>query len=115
MSQPQTRIHPEPAEHRNQLTYVIGDNLYINLNDRCTLVCQFCPKTHGVKRVHDYDLSLDHRPDAAEIIAELGDPARYGQVVFCGFGEPTLRLEALLQIARYVKEHGGRTRINTDV
>ncbi len=98
----------------NQLTYVIGDNLYINLNDRCTLECQFCPKTHGIKRVHNYDLTLDHRPETEQIIAEIGDPSRYQQIVFCGFGEPTLRLKALLQIARYVKEHGGSTRINTD-
>jgi TatD family-associated radical SAM protein len=102
------------AEKGNQLTYVIGDNLYINLNDRCTLECEFCPKTHGVKKVHDYDLTLDHRPEVADIIADIGDPSRYRQVVFCGFGEPTLRLKALLEIARHVKEHGGNTRINTD-
>lgn len=106
--------HQEPAVKQNQLTYTIGDNLYINLNDRCTLECRFCPKTHGIKKVHDYDLTLDHRPEVDQIIAEIGDPTRYNQVVFCGFGEPTLRLKALLEIARYVKEHGGSVRINTD-
>ena len=98
----------------NQLSYTIGDSLYLNLNDRCTLECDFCPKTHGIKRVHEYDLTLDHRPEVEEIIAAIGDPSGYQQVVFCGFGEPTLRLKALLKIAGYVKGHGGRTRINTD-
>ena len=98
----------------NQLTYTIGDSLYINLNDRCTLECDFCPKTHGIKQVHDYDLTLDHRPELDKIIADIGDPSIYHQVVFCGFGEPTLRLKTLLKIASYIKDHGGSTRINTD-
>jgi len=98
----------------NQLTYTIGDNLYINLNDRCTLRCAFCPKTHGIKQVRTYDLTLDHRPDVDDIIDDIGDPRIYQQVIFCGFGESTLRLKALLKIAGYVKDHGGSTRVNTD-
>jgi TatD family-associated radical SAM protein len=35
-------------------------------------------------------------------------------VVFCGFGEPTLRLKVLLEVARWVKSRGGRVRVNTD-
>ncbi|MCB1859069.1 MAG: TatD family nuclease-associated radical SAM protein [Gammaproteobacteria bacterium] len=97
-----------------QLSYVIGDSLYLNITDRCTLACEFCPKTQGIPRVHDYDLTLEQRPEVADIIASIGDPARYRQVVFCGFGEPTLRLKVLLEVARYVKSRGGSVRVNTD-
>lgn len=96
------------------ISYAIGDRLYLNITDRCTLQCAFCPKHNGSHRVHDYDLTLDHRPDVAEIIAALGDPTAYREVVFCGFGEPTLRLNVLLETAGHIRQAGGRVRINTD-
>lgn len=96
------------------VTYTIDDRLYINLTDRCTLSCDFCPKTNGHWEVHDYNLQITHRPEVEEIIAEIGDPTRYRQIVFCGYGEPTLRLKPLLAIASWVKERGGSVRINTD-
>lgn len=97
-----------------QLSYVIRDSLYLNITDRCTLACTFCPKTQGVKTVHDFDLTLDHRPSVKEIIAAIDDPAHYQQVVFCGFGEPTLRFKVLIAVATYIKANGGRVRVNTD-
>jgi len=97
-----------------QISYPIGNRLYLSINDRCTLECAFCPKTQGSRMVHDFDLTMEHRPEAAEIIASIDDPARYDQIVFCGYGEPTLRLKVLLEVARYIKAHGGRVRINTD-
>jgi TatD family-associated radical SAM protein len=96
------------------ISYRIGDRLYLSITDRCTLECTFCPKNRGSWEVRGYDLAMDHRPDAAEIIAAIGDPARYDEVVFCGYGEPTLRLRVLLEVARHVKAHGGRVRVNTD-
>jgi TatD family-associated radical SAM protein len=97
-----------------EISYTIGDRLYLNITDRCTLECAFCPKTLGSLQVHEYDLTLDHRPSAAEIIASIEDPAKYAEVVFCGYGEPTLRLNVLLEVAHWVKAHGGKVRINTD-
>jgi len=96
------------------ISYTIGDRLYLNITDRCTLQCAFCPKHNGSNRVHDYDLTLDHRPSIEEIIASIDDPANYREVVFCGYGEPTLRLKVLLATARHIKADGGRVRINTD-
>jgi TatD family-associated radical SAM protein len=64
--------------------------------------------------VQGYDLSFDHRPGSAEIIAAIDDPTRYHEVVFCGFGEPTLRLGVLLEVAQDIKARGGRVRVNTD-
>lgn len=96
------------------VSYTIGDRLYLNITDRCTLRCAFCPKHQGSHRVHEYDLGLDHRPTQAEIIAAIDDPTAYSEVVFCGFGEPTLRLKVLLETARHVRGRGGRVRVNTD-
>lgn len=96
------------------LAYPIRDSLYLNITDRCTLQCQFCPKHNGTHQLHDYDLTLNHRPETDEIIAAIGDPRRYRQIVFCGYGEPTLRLKVLLTVARDIKAKGGVVRLNTD-
>ncbi len=98
----------------NQISYQIEDRLYLNITDRCTLGCSFCPKNNGTMQLHEYDLSLDHRPSAQEVIDSIGDVSAYTEFVFCGYGEPTLRLDVLLEIAKYIKGHGGRVRINTD-
>jgi len=65
-------------------------------------------------RVHEFDLTMNHRPDAQEIIDAIGAPEQYDEVVFCGFGEPTLRLNVLLEVAHAVKGRGTRVRVNTD-
>ena len=96
------------------IAYPIDDRLYLSITDRCTLACRFCPKTQGSTQVHDYDLSMDHRPSTQEIIDAMGDISRYAGVVFCGYGEPTLRLKVLLEVAREIKRQGGHVRVNTD-
>ena len=97
-----------------QIAYTIGNKLYLSITDRCTLECPFCPKTQGHHEVQGYDLTMDHRPDAQEIIDAIDDPTKYEEVVFCGFGEPTLRLKVLLEVAKDIKARGGRVRVNTD-
>ena len=96
------------------IAYTIEDRLYLNITDRCTLACRFCPKTLGSQQVHDYDLTLDHRPETQEVIDAIGNPTDYAEIVFCGYGEPTLRLTVLLEVATYIKENGGKVRVNTD-
>ena len=104
---------PIMSEH-STIVYTIRDSLYINLNNRCTLKCAFCPKFNGSWEVHDYDLALTHKPSAEEVIAEIKDPKQYDEVVFCGFGEPTLRLKELIEVAKWVKSEGAMVRVNTD-
>ncbi|MEJ2611771.1 MAG: TatD family nuclease-associated radical SAM protein [Candidatus Thiodiazotropha sp.] len=97
-----------------QISYQIENNLYLSITDRCTLECAFCPKTQGNMEVKGYDLSFTHRPTAEEVITSIDNPNKYDEIVFCGYGEPTLRLNVLLQVARYIKQQGGYVRVNTD-
>ncbi len=97
-----------------QISYQIDNNLYLSITDRCTLECSFCPKTQGIMTVKGYDLTFQQRPTLEQIIDAIDDPKKYDEVVFCGFGEPTLRLNVLLQAARNIKDRGGRIRVNTD-
>ncbi len=96
------------------LVYTIANSLYINLTDRCTLACEFCPKIQGSMDVHEYNLLLSTRHPVEEYLQKIGDPAQYDEIVFCGFGEPTLRIKELLEIAAYCKKAGTRVRVNTD-
>lgn len=95
-------------------TYQIGENLYINLTNRCSNACTFCVRNEKASYYGNYLWLKDGEPSAQTVIGEIGDPKRYKEVVFCGFGEPTCRLDAMLEIAAYVKAHGGTTRLNTN-
>lgn len=96
------------------ITYQLGESLYINLTNRCTNKCSFCIREHA-DGVGGYNLWLEEEPSAQEIIEAVGDPFRYKEVVFCGFGEPTVRLEELLEVSRYLKKNYNiRIRLNTN-
>lgn len=97
-----------------QISYRLGRSLYLSITDRCTLVCDFCPKTKGSYQIKDFNLQMDHMPSAQEIIDSIDAVGQYDEVVFCGYGESTLRLKVLLQVAGYIKQQGGRVRVNTD-
>ena len=102
------------SDSNGVITYELHGNLYLNITNHCTLRCRFCPKFNRVWDVHSYNLRLTHEPDAAEVLRSVGDPTRYRQIVFCGLGEPTRRLDTLLAVARGVKAQGGQVRLNTD-
>lgn len=99
---------------KDTYTYKIGSNLYINLTNRCSNRCSFCVR-NGKETFEGYSLWLKHGEPAVEtVVAEIGDPKQYGEIVFCGFGEPTYRLADMLQICDYVHLRGGKTRLNTN-
>jgi len=95
------------------IAYKIRNSLYLNLTQRCTADCVFCTRlTRPV--VQGYNLKLDREPTAGELWSAIDDPVKYDQIVFCGFGEPTLRLDALKEVAAKIKSAGGQVRLNTN-
>ncbi len=114
-SQNARRLFRLPAEETpGPATYTIRNSIYVNVTNACDAKCTFCPRTHDNFEVKGYDLRRPKDPSEADIIEAVGDPTAYDEVVFCGFGEPTLRLETVKAVARYVKANGGRTRLNTN-
>ena len=98
--------------------YPLGDALYLNITSACTLACVFCPKIRdGDFEVGGYDLRLTRAPNADEVwtaVRAAGIDGR-AEVVFTGFGEPTKRLEVLLETTRRLKAAGvRRVRVDTD-
>ena len=91
--------------------------LAMNLTNRCPCACTFCLRQTRDEMNHSGSLWLEREPSVEEVKKEFGkfDMRKYKEVVFCGFGEPTERLEDLLVIADYVKEKYGMTvRVNTN-
>ena len=97
--------------------YEHNNSLYINLTNSCTNSCDFCirNKSDGIA---GYDLWLKREPSTHDIIEafEKSRPQNHKEAVFCGYGEPTMKLDILLEFARYIKEHYPEmpVRINTN-
>lgn len=98
---------------RGAIVYPIRNSLYINLTNRCTADCYFCV-TKVTDQVMGHNLRLKGEPSAEDVIEAVGDPKRYDEIVFCGYGEPTLRLDCLLKVARALKAKGAKTRLTTN-
>ncbi len=99
------------------IAYKFQGSLYVNLTNRCTNKCRFCIRftPSGVDLI---DLWLEHEPSVEEIKEALikADFESYGEVVFCGYGEPLLRADAVLEVCRFIKaaNSGIKTRVNTN-
>jgi TatD DNase family protein len=102
-----------PKPETSEIVYGIRNSLYVNLTNRCSNNCAFCirNKTAFVKGHHLY---LEREPTVGEVLDAVGDPKRYEEVVFCGYGEPTERFDDLKKIARMLKERGARVRLVTN-
>lgn len=97
--------------------YPIGDGLYVNITNKCPCKCVFCIRDIKETVGENDNLWLDHDPSLDEIKEELKkfDLNEYKEVVFCGFGEPMMRLETLIKTAEYIKSIADiKIRVNTN-
>ena len=107
----------------NILVYTLKNKIYINLTNRCTNDCIFCLRKDK-DDVCGQKLWLDSEDFGAEDVIEqfnkiLQSFAHGGyknEVVFCGYGEPLLKLDILKTVAKYIKDNYPQTkiRINTN-
>lgn len=98
--------------------YALGDALYLNVTSVCTLACTFCPKIRDDDWVvGGHDLRLLRAPLADEVWAQVEREGLAGrsEVVFTGLGEPTRRLDVLVEVTRRLVHAGvKRVRVDTD-
>ncbi len=101
---------PEPA----RIAYKIRDSLYLNITNRCTNRCTFCPKFKSYT-VKGHFLRLGEEPTFKEVLDAIGeDPQQYDEIVFCGYGEPLLRIDLVKKLGLLLKKRGCKIRIDTD-
>ena len=108
------RISTEQTLADQVIGYTLRDSRYLNITNRCTLRCAFCPKFNDEWTVQNYALRLRREPTLEEIILAVGNPEEYNEIVFCGLGEPSLRLYTMLKVATHLRSRARRIRLNTD-
>ncbi|MCD4708139.1 MAG: YchF/TatD family DNA exonuclease [Candidatus Sabulitectum sp.] len=107
------RLHP--GNRRADIVYRYGDSLYVNLTSRCQNNCGFCIRK-SADGIAGY--SLRHREDPSKSLVlstiEAFPIEGFKELVFCGFGEPTLRTDLLMTSATAAGARGVKTRLNTN-
>jgi GTP 3',8-cyclase len=97
------QIHNRKAS----IVYWLGNNLYLNVTNRCPNNCYFCFRKFK-NGIQEFNLKLEKEPTAQEVIEELRQAINrknWSEVVFCGFGEPLERLNLVLEVTRWIKKH----------
>lgn len=87
------------------ISYEVGNNLYLNLTNKCPCACTFCIRNSADGAYGSDPLWLEHEPSFEEIMNDLDsrDLAKYTEIVFCGYGEPTCRLDTVIKVADELK------------
>lgn len=100
------------------ISYEVGNNLYLNLTNKCPCACTFCIRSHADGAYGSDPLWLEHEPSFDEIMADLGkrNISGYSEIVFCGYGEPTERIDMVEQVAKALRamQECPKLRINTN-
>jgi TatD DNase family protein len=97
-------------------TYRDPARLYLNTTNRCSNRCSFCVRNFrgglGNGRLAGYE-----EPDLPQLLAavdEYADPEELSEIVWCGFGEPTFRLDLILAASPIFRAAGVEVRLNTN-
>ena len=100
------------------ITYIVEDKLYVNITNRCSNRCDFCIRNNGDGAYGSDSLWLEREPTTDEILASVfsHDLNTFPELVFCGYGEPTYRLDDAVFVAKQVKKKypNIKVRMNTN-
>lgn len=94
--------------------YRYGENLYVNLTNKCSNACDFCIRNNGDGIGDSGNLWLSREPNAQEVIELIKSFEGYNEVVFCGYGEPTYKVDEMVEVGKFVRAQGKVTRLNTN-
>ena len=100
------------------ITYVVEGKLYVNITNKCSNRCEFCIRNNGDGAYGSDSLWLEREPTREEILDSVFDHdlSLYPEIVFCGYGEPSYRLDDAVFVAKEIKKTYPemKIRINTN-
>ena len=99
------------------ILYDYKESLYVNITNQCPCACVFCIRKETDHVGNSDSLWLDHEPSVDEFKDELKnfDLDKYDEVVFCGYGEPLVRIDEVVEVAKYIKTISDiKIRVNTN-
>ncbi len=93
-------------ERSDTYAYRVGNGIYLNITNRCTNDCEFCLRNNGNTAYGSDPLWLTREPSPEEVVNAVEKIffPECDLLVFCGYGEPTCRFEALIETAKLLKE-----------
>lgn len=96
----------------NNYIYELDNKLYVNLTNACTNNCLFCIRSQK-DDVKGTNMWLNEKPDFKTVIEQLIEKENLLQngVTFCGYGEPLLELDLVIEISKFIKENYQNTKI----
>lgn len=89
------------------LAYILEGKVYINLTNSCTNNCVFCIRNIKEDVVGANLFLNSENVKASDVISQLEaiKDKLSSEIVFCGYGEPMLKLEVLKEVASYIKKN----------
>ncbi len=99
------------GREKPRIAYWMDNSLYLNITNQCSNNCWFCFRNFK-QGVAGFNLKLEREPTIAEVKAELDVALRlrhWDEVVFCGFGEATARLDVLLEVVQWIRKRCGNS------
>ena len=99
------------------ILYDYKESLYVNITNQCPCACVFCIRKETDYVGNSNSLWLDHEPTVDEVKNEFKkfDLEKYDEIVFCGYGEPLVRLNEVIEVSKYIKSISDiKIRINTN-
>jgi TatD DNase family protein len=75
--------------------------------------CPYCIKRKWNNKFEGNDLKLELEPSYEEVLAAIKNPEKYGEVIFCGYGDCLINIETVKKISKWIKNKGGKVRVNT--
>lgn len=100
------------------LVYLLEGKVYINLTNSCTNNCVFCIRDIKDDVVGANLFLNTENVKAKDVIEQLEtiNDKLSSEIIFCGYGEPMLKLEVIKEVAKYIKKKYPNTilRINTN-
>ncbi len=98
---------------RGVVAYALRGNLYLNITNRCTNQCPWCVRYRS-QWLAGYHLELEREPTCEEVIKAVEDAQPHESIVFCGYGEPTERLDIVKRAGAHFRKSGMRVRLDTN-
>ncbi len=100
------------------LVYFLDGNIYINLTNMCTNNCVFCIRAIKEDVVGTNLFLKSEKVKTEDVISQLEAMKDKidKEIVFCGYGEPLIKLDIVKEVAKYIKDNfpSVTVRINTN-
>lgn len=104
----------------NNLLYFLDGKPYINMTNACSNSCVFCVRNQK-EDVQGSKLWLETDDTSAKDVIEQIEASKdkvkaSNEIVFCGYGEPLIKINEVIEVCKYLKKEFPllKIRINTN-